>query len=73
MQHPRVSLVGRERRGRGQCEITEDSARPMAKLTTTRHTDVVLMLAHRLRRWASIKTTSVYRVVFAGKQLGYTL
>ena len=33
---------------------------------TRRSTNVVLMLAHRLRRWANIKTSLVERLVFAG-------
>ena len=36
---------------------------------TRRWADVVLMLVNRLRRWPNIKTTSAWRLVFAG----YTL
>ena len=45
---------------------------PVYPVNTIHWTDVVLMLAHRLRRWPNIKTTLFQCIVLAGYLLSFT-
>ena len=51
------------------CKVSRYCFLDLHPANTRRWTNVGLMLAHRLRRWANIKPTLIQRLVFAGRAL----